>query len=152
VYGKTVLTRGHSVNTLGTEVTERDDADRLRDLIDQRYPRRLGGIKKLAEDAGVRRQTLYELLRGNETRLGTLGAVAEALGFSRAQLLALIDGEEFLTRDDVALEVVRQTEPLRALMREAGLLPRETTPDEAARAEQPKKPGGNRPQSANGKR
>jgi transcriptional regulator with XRE-family HTH domain len=112
---------------------------RLRVFLDRFYPRREGGIEKLAEEAGLRRGTLYPWFNGTaEPDLKSLAALSEALTrkagrpVSRAEILAAIDGFDLEAdrRARIAEEVEAAVAPLRGLLRDAGLLQGAGAPSE----------------------
>lgn len=97
-------------------------------------------MEKLAEDAGVRRGTLYPWFNGTaEPDLKSLAALSEALTkkagrmVSRAEILAAIDGFDLEAdrRERIAEEVEAAVGPLRQLLRDAGLLRAGAVPDAA---------------------
>lgn len=94
------------------------------------------GMVGFAEASGVTRETLYSYFRGDvEPRMGNLAAMARALGVNRADMVAAMDGYDLIAaqREVIAREVEAAVAPLRALMRDAGLLPAATAPAEAPR-------------------
>jgi transcriptional regulator with XRE-family HTH domain len=115
---------------------EETEGSRLRLYVDRFYPRSRGGIEQLAEDAGLRRATLYAWFSGKASPdLASLTLLARTLGVTRAEIVAVMDGQDLdaLRRQQIAEEVEAAVRPLRDLMRDAGLLRGGTTPDGAAR-------------------
>jgi transcriptional regulator with XRE-family HTH domain len=138
--GSTIRAAVHGVNTLGTVEREtRDDrarGERLRSYLDGFYPRRAGGIAKLAEDAGVRRGTMYDWFKGRaQPDIESLRAIAGAVRRPLWEVVAAMDGELPDVRRRIAEEVEAAVGPLRALLRDAGLLRGETARDGATHAE-----------------
>lgn len=78
---------------VAAEKITRAEGKRLKAFIDQRWTRADGGITALAEAAGIRRPTLYAWFRAADApELASLRAVASALGVTRAELVAAMDG------------------------------------------------------------
>lgn len=67
---------------------------RLRELVDERYPRSGGGIRRLAKDSGVKEEVIHSWFRktGPEPSLGSLAKLGKALHLERSAILALMDG------------------------------------------------------------
>ena len=84
--------------------------DRLRAFIEARWTRRDGGLRGLCRKIGVVPETLYGWLRGdNDPSLGGLAALADALGVSRWQIVAAMDGEtEIVPLDDRTRQAIRE--------------------------------------------
>lgn len=102
-----------------------------------------GGMRGLCAATGITPEALYGWFRGDvEPRLGNLTALAGVLGVSRAEIVAAMDGYdlEAARREVIAREVEAAVAPLRALLRDAGLLQGATVLDEAA-------PGGRAPRA-----
>lgn len=118
---------------------------RLQVFLDGFYPRKEGGIARLADDAGIRRATFYPWFRGEaEPDLKTLNALADALSrkanrpVTRAEIVAAMDGHDLEAdrRARIAEEVEEAVAPLRQLMRDAGLLRAGEAPDANSHAGQ----------------
>lgn len=98
------------VNTV-LQVTDSDgrklSGERLKAFVSARWTRSDGGIRKLAERLGVAPDTVYSWFRGEHPPDAfDLEALAGLLGVSRWQILAAMDGEEFVV--DLRSEEVRQ--------------------------------------------
>lgn len=66
---------------------------RLHAFLETCWGRERGGMTGLAEAAGIRRQTLYSWFSGDdEPSLGSLAALAGAIGVDRAEVVAAMDG------------------------------------------------------------
>jgi transcriptional regulator with XRE-family HTH domain len=99
----TVHPRLTVVNTLRTVSTEK--GRRLRQFIEARWGRGRGGMRGLCEASGITPETLYAWFRGdNEPSLGLLAQLAEALGVSRWEIVAAMDGEIAARPGDPRLE------------------------------------------------
>lgn len=95
-----------------------------------------GWISELERRSGVTRPTMYGWWKGTQAPdLDKLAQVAPSLGVERADLVAAMDGYdmEAARREVIAREVEAAVAPLRALLREAGLIPAATAPDEEPR-------------------
>lgn len=67
---------------------------RLERYIRSRWDREQGGIRALADQAGISSDALYKWFRGDaEPSLEALAGLARALGVSRYELVAVYDGE-----------------------------------------------------------
>lgn len=66
---------------------------RLERYIRSRWGREDGGIRGLAEKAGLSADTLYGWFEGQDPALSKLGMLAAALGVKRYELVAILDGE-----------------------------------------------------------
>ena len=117
--------------------TETDtNGQRLERYVKQRWMAVDGkrGMVGLCDAAGITRETLYSWFRGDiEPSLGSVAVLAEALKVQRADVVAAMDGYDLASaqREVIAREVAAAVEPLRELMRDAGLLPGATAPAEA---------------------
>lgn len=95
--GTNVRPRLTLVNTLvrvpaATDVNE--PGRRLEGYVKEHWTRRDGGIRKLAARMGTSAETLYAWFRGEtEPNLAHLRSLAELLEVSRADLVAVMDGE-----------------------------------------------------------
>jgi transcriptional regulator with XRE-family HTH domain len=90
-----------------------------------------GGIRGLCKRANVTPEAVYGWFRGeNYPSLGHLTGLAEALGVTRSEIVAAIDGYDpaVAQRAQIAEEVEQAVGPLRQLLRDAGLVPAGTTP------------------------
>ena len=68
------------------------EGKRLLAFMHARAPRSAGGLDGLAERSGLRRQTPYEWAAGrSKPNLGTLKPWADALGVTRAEMVAAMD-------------------------------------------------------------
>lgn len=67
---------------------------RLEAYVRSRWDRDKGGIRGLADTAGISADALYKWFRGDsEPSLEALGQLASALGVKRHELVAVLDGE-----------------------------------------------------------
>lgn len=65
-------------------------------LVRERWPRSKGGILGLAREIQSTSETIYSWFRGdNEPNMGHLAGLAKALGVSRAELVAALDGDPY---------------------------------------------------------
>ena len=101
------------VNTV-LQVTESDGrklaGERLKAFVSARWTREQGGIRRLAERLGVAPDTVYSWFRGEHPPDAfDLEALAGLLGVSRWEILAAMDGEEFVVdlRSQEALKLLR---------------------------------------------
>lgn len=68
---------------------------RLERFVRARWTRHQGGIRKLADNAGIDKDTLYMWFRGDgEPSLSSLRGLATALNVERADIVAAMDGLE----------------------------------------------------------
>ena len=117
--GGTVLPRLTLVNSLVTVDTEQ--GDRLRAYIDARWPRSRGGMRGFCRAAGMTPETLYSWFRGETSpSFDNLGAIAEALGVRRFEIVAAMDGEAPVVRlDPTTRDAVRAE--IQTVLEERGL-------------------------------
>ena len=86
-------------------VVDEKSGRRLERYIRGRWGRDRGGISGLCTTVGVARESMYAWFRGDtDPTLEHLRLIAEALGVSRAQLLAAMDGEASVVPIDGDLE------------------------------------------------
>jgi len=123
--------------------TKADTAGRrLERYVKQRWTAIEGkrGMVGLCDAAGITREALYTWFRGDiEPSLGSLAVLARALRVERADVVAAMDGYDLaaVQREIIAREVEAAVAPLRALMRDAGLLPAATVPSAMPRGGRP---------------
>lgn len=123
-----------AVNSVRTGMGDAETAGRnLERYVRDRW--RLVGGKRgmvgLCEASGVTREALYGWFRGDvEPRMGNLSALSKVLEVERAEIVAAMDGYDLAAaqRDVIVREVEAAVAPLRALLRDAGLLPAATAP------------------------
>lgn len=116
------------------------EGERLRAYMSARMGDRYGWVTELERRSGVQRATMYGWWKGTQAPdLDKLAQVAPALGCTRADLVAAMDGYdlEAARREVIAREVDAAVAPLRALLRDAGLLPAATAPGAAPRGGRP---------------
>ena len=69
---------------------------RLERFVRARWTRRDGGIRKLAEQAGIDKDTIYAWFRGDgEPSLTALRGLARALKVPRSEIVAAMDAEAY---------------------------------------------------------
>lgn len=134
--GRTVIPFPGAVNSIRTDMGTAPvtPGRRLERYVRQRWLAVDGkrGMLGLCDAAGITRETLYTWFRGEvEPSLGSIAVLAETLKVQRADVVAAMDGYDLaaVQRDVIAREVEAAVAPLRALMRDAGLLPEATVPD-----------------------
>lgn len=124
--GGTVRLRRTPVNRLVT--MDAGSGDRLRALIESRWPRkrtgaRGGGIRALCRAMGVSPETAYGWFRGdNDPSLGALASMAELLGVSRWEIVAAMDGEAAIPATEAGEERLERV--LDRMLAERGFPPR----------------------------
>lgn len=72
---------------------ENSSGERLERFIRSRWTRDEGGIRGLADQAGISPDSLHRWFRGEEPGLDKLGRVASVLGVRRYELVAILDGD-----------------------------------------------------------
>lgn len=85
----------------------KEAGERLRAFVDAHWSRRQGGIRGLAEQLGAAPDTVYSWFRGEHPPDAfDLATLARLLGVSRWEILAAMDGEEFVV--DLQAEKVQE--------------------------------------------
>lgn len=92
------------------------------------------GISGFCEAVEVTREALYKWFRGDSSpTMEHLTAMADALKVRRWEIVAAMDGDLDRQRQAIAAEVEAAVGPLRRLMRDAGLVPKDGSRDGAPR-------------------
>lgn len=75
------------------QVAEPTEGERLRDFLEKATGGRHGWVTTVAAAAGVRRQTVYDWFTGKTSpTLGSLEAIAGAVGVRRYEIVSAMDG------------------------------------------------------------
>jgi predicted transcriptional regulator len=97
-----------------TDANRRQRSSRLQALVRNRWLDR-GGMSSLAKTVGVSRATLYSWLRGDTVPdLDTMSRLADALGLTPSELLALVGNGDPVTLDAISLSVREESAPREA--------------------------------------
>ena len=118
--GGTVAYSGSAVNTLcRVEAIDPQARVRLRALIDEHYPRRSGGIRKLSSESGITEEVIHSWFRatGSEPSLGSLAKLGKAMGMTRTQVIARMDGVDAPQTEEAAPSVTERLDLVYALLR-----------------------------------
>lgn len=113
---RTVRPRLTVVNSVVPTVSENRTPDgtdtpgrRLERYITARWGRGKGGIRGLCSATNIAPESMYAWFRGEtEPQLGSLTKIAEALGVSRVEVLAAMDGQLAEPSEEQARRIARE--------------------------------------------